>query len=185
MKVLNRDAAFMRDIAELESYLKEELNIVDLQLSTDMSGVVLEPALNFKVLGKKLGKDMKKVQEAAKGLSEADLKKFDAEGKVTIAGYEICRNDEEPELSEMTVTPKVKDLDDPNFESNGDKESLVILDFTPDEDLEMDATCRTISNNVQKLRKEAKLQQNDAVDMFALAVQDKKSKGKLARVLTG
>merc|ERR1719201_89738 len=47
----------------------------------------------------------------------------------------------------------------------------------------MDATCRSISNNVQKLRKEAKLQQNDAVDMFAAAVSAKKSSGKLAKVL--
>jgi isoleucyl-tRNA synthetase len=183
MKVLNKDPAFMKDITELESYLKEELNIVDLELSTDTSSVVLEPALNFKVLGKKLGKDMKKVQEAAKSLSEADLKKFDTEGKVTISGYEICRNDEEPELSEMNVTPKLKDLSDPNLESNGDKESLVILDFTYDEGLEMFATCRTISNNVQKLRKEAKLQQDDAVDMWAVVEAGKKSNGKLAKCL--
>merc|ERR1719218_276877 len=130
MKVLNKSAEFMKDIKELEGYLKEELNVRELTLSTDTSNVILEPTLNFRALGKKLGKDMKKVQEAVKALSEDDLKKYDSEGKITIAGYEICRSDEDPDLS------------DPNFEANGDKESLVILDFTPDEDLEMDATCR-------------------------------------------
>lgn len=183
MKLLNKSDDFIKDIRELEPYLKEELNVREVVLDTDTSKVVLEPTLNFRVLGKKLGKDMKKVQEAAKSLSAEDCKKFDAEGKITICGYEITRNDEEPELSEMSVTPKVKDLTDPNLEANGDKESLVILDFTPDEDLEMDATCRTISNNVQKLRKEAKLQQSDAVDMFAVVEAGKKSTGKLAKVI--
>lgn len=184
MKLINKNDDFMKDMRELESYLKDELNVRSLTLDQDVSKVVLEPTLNFKVLGKKLGKDMKKVQEAAKGLADADLKKFDSTGKITIAGYEICRNDEEPELSEMTVTPKVKDLTDPNFEANGDKESVVILDFTPDEDLEMDAICRSVSNCVQKLRKEAKLQQDDAVDMYATVVAAKKSTGKLDKVLS-
>jgi len=182
MKVLNKSAEFMKDMTQLETYLKEELNIVELSLSTDTSGVILEPTLNFKALGKKLGKDMKKVQEGLKSVSEADLKKYDEEGKITICGYEICRNDD-PELSEMTLLPKMKDLKDPNFEANGDKESLVILDFTYDEDLESFATCRTISNNVQKLRKEAKLQQDDAVDMWATVEPGKKGTGKLAKAL--
>lgn len=182
MKVLNKSDEFMKDMTQLEAYLKEELNIVNLELSTDTSGVILEPILNFRVLGKKLGKDMKKVQEGLKSLSEADLKKYDEEGKISICGYEICRNDD-PELSEMTCLPKMKDLKDPNFEANGDKESLVILDFTYDEDLESFATCRTISNNVQKLRKEAKLQQDDAVDMWAAVEPGPKSNGKLAKVL--
>jgi len=183
MKLLNKSAEFMKDIKELEVYLKDELNVVELILETDTSNVILEPTLNFRMLGKKLGKDMKKVQEALKSLSEADLKNFDNTGKITVCGYELCKNLEEPELSEMTVTPKVKDLTDPNFEANGDKESLVILDFTYDEELEMMATCRTISNTVQKLRKEAKLQQDDAVDMWATVLPGKKSTGKLAKVL--
>lgn len=183
MKVLNKSEAFMKDITELQSYLKEELNIMDLTLDTDTSSVILEPALNFRVLGKKLGKDMKKVQEAVKSLTEKELKQFDSEGTVTICGYSISRDDENPELSEMTVTPKVKDLTDPNFEANGDKESLVIMDFTYDEDLELLSICRTVSNNVQKLRKEAKLQQNDAVDMWASVVPGKSSNGKLGKVL--
>jgi isoleucyl-tRNA synthetase len=182
---LNKNDEFVGDIKELEPYLKEELNVRELVISTDTSNVILEPTLNFRALGKKLGKDMKKVQEAAKSLSVEDLKKFDSEGTVSIGGYEISRNDEEPDLSEMTVTPKVKDLTDPNFEANGDKESLVILDFTPDEDLEMDATCRTVSNNVQKLRKEAKLSQDDACDMYAAVEPLPKSTGKLAKVFGG
>jgi isoleucyl-tRNA synthetase len=183
MKLLNKSEDFIKDIKSLEAYLKDELNVRDLSVSTDTSKVILEPTLNFRALGKKLGKDMKQVQEASKSLSTEDLQKFDAEGKITICGYELCRNDEDPDLSEMTVTPKVKDLTDENFLSNGDKESLVILDFTPDEDLEMDATCRTISNNVQKLRKEAKLQVSDAVDMFASVQPAAKSSAKLQKVI--
>jgi isoleucyl-tRNA synthetase len=182
MTLLNKGDAFMKDIKSLEAYLKEELNVMDVKYSTDTSKVVLSPALNFKALGKKLGKDMKIVQEAVKNLSQEELQGFDTKGYIVVCGYELSRNAEEPELSELTVTPKVKDLDDPNFEPNGDAESVVIMDFTYDEDLEMMATSRVISYSVQKLRKEAKLQQSDPVDMWAKVVPGKKSKGYLDKV---
>jgi len=183
MQVLHKSEEFMKDIRELEPYLKEELNVVEVTFSTDTSSVVLQPELNFRTLGKKLGKDMKKVQEAAKSLTPAECAKFESEGKIMIGGYEICRNDDEPELSEMTVSPKVKGLTDANLEANGDKSGIVvILDFTYDEGLEMFATCRTVSNNIQKLRKEAKIQQSDAVDVWAKVVPSKKSNGKLGGV---
>jgi len=182
MTLLNKSDAFMKDIKSLEAYLKEELNVMEVTFSTDTSKVVLSPSLNFKVLGKKLGKDMKSVQEAVKNLSQEELQAFDSKGSITVCGYELTRNEEEPDLSELTLTPKVKDLDDPNFEPNGDAESVVIMDFTYDEDLEMMATSRAISNAVQKLRKEAKLQQSDKVDMWAMVKPGKKTKGHLDKV---
>jgi len=183
MTLLNKSESFVKDIQKLEAYLKEELNVVELTLSTDTSNIVLEPILNFRMLGKKLGKDMKKVVEAVKGLSTEELQAFDNEGKITVCGYELCKNTENPELSEMSVTPKVRDLKDPDLEAHGDKDSLVIMDFTYDEDLDMLATCRTISNHVQKLRKEAKLCQDDDVCMWASAVPLPNSTGKLSKAL--
>jgi isoleucyl-tRNA synthetase len=185
MTVLNKSEAFMSDVKSLEAYLKEELNVMSVTLSTDTSSVVLAPTLNFKVLGKKLGKDMKSVQEAVNKLTQEEVQSFDAKGSITVCGYDLTRNDDEPELSELTVTPKVAGLADPNLEPNGDSESVVIMDFTPDPDLEMMATSRAISNTVQKLRKEAKLQQSDPVDMWASVIPSKKSKGYLSNVLTG
>jgi len=183
MTLLNKSDAFVMDIKKLEAYLKEELNVVELTLSTDTSNIVLEPTLNFRVLGKKLGKDMKKVLEVVKCLSTEELQAFDNEGKIIVCGYELCKNTENPELSEMSVTPKVRDLKDVNLEAHGDKDSLVIMDFTYDEDLDMLATCRTISNIVQKLRKEAQLRQDDEVSMWASVVPLPKSTGKLSKAL--
>merc|ERR1711971_1261711 len=51
-------------------------------------------------------------------------------------------------------------------EANGDDNTTTLLDFTPDEDLQRMAVARNISNSVQKLRKEAKLQQDDKVDVW-------------------
>merc|ERR1719310_1639084 len=52
MKLLNKSDDFIKDIRELEPYLKEELNVREVVLDTDTSKVVLEPTLNFRVLGK-------------------------------------------------------------------------------------------------------------------------------------
>jgi isoleucyl-tRNA synthetase len=48
---------------------------------------------DFMALGPRLQKDMKKVVKAVTSLSEADIKKFVKEGKVTLEGYEITKDE--------------------------------------------------------------------------------------------
>merc|ERR1719384_2543746 len=111
---------------------------------------------------------MKAVQEAAKNLTAEDLAQFEATGAVTILGFEISKED-------MTLTRTLKGLNNPNLDSTMNAESIVVLDFTYDEDLCRMAVCRDIANRVQKLRKEAKLQPDDPADMWASAVGDAKN----------
>mmetsp|Transcript_171978 Transcript_171978/g.551232 ORF Transcript_171978/g.551232 Transcript_171978/m.551232 type:complete len:1102 (-) Transcript_171978:332-3637(-) len=167
MTVFNKDPQFMSDIQPLQTYIEEELNVMEVVYSTDTEKISLTATPNFKVLGKKLGSDMKKVQETVKQLDQDALTKFEKEGTITVCGYEITSE-------EMSLGRVIKDLADPNFYSNGDSETLAILDFTPDEDLMRMALCRDIANRVQKLRKEAKLQPDDDVDMWASVVDAKK-----------
>merc|ERR1712192_252759 len=74
--------------------------------------------------------------------------------------------------AEMTVTLKVKDMDDPNLDAYGRGDTVVIMDFTANEELTSEKTCKEITNCVQKMRKDAKLTQNDSVDMWAMGEGD-------------
>merc|ERR1712187_328918 len=103
---------------------------------------------------------MKKVAQEIKDLSQADLAKFEAAGKISISGYEITGE-------ELVVTRKLKDADNPDLGENYDEISIVVMDFAKDPELEMKFIARNIANRVQMLRKDAKLQQDDPVDMWA------------------
>mmetsp|Transcript_43375 Transcript_43375/g.92877 ORF Transcript_43375/g.92877 Transcript_43375/m.92877 type:complete len:1082 (-) Transcript_43375:301-3546(-) len=167
MTIFNQDPRFKSDLQPLHSYIEEELNVMEIEYSTDVSQISLSATLNFKLLGKKLGKEMKNVQNAAKELSQEDLLKFEKEGTITICGFEI-------NAEEMSLGRSIKDLTDPNLQPNGDSETLLVLDFTPDPELLKLAACRDVRNRVQRLRKEAKLNHEDPVDMYATVVEAKK-----------
>lgn len=151
----------------MEAYLKEEWNAVSIVYSTGADNTTLTATLNFKALGKKLGKDMKAVKEAIEGLSQSDLAAFEKNGKIQVLGHEITSD-------EMTLTRSVSGLDNPNFHSNSDAECMIIVDFTPDPELDQIYLCREIVNRVQKLRKEAKLHPDDPVDMWGSAKKGSK-----------
>jgi isoleucyl-tRNA synthetase len=170
--IMNKSEKFTRDIKKLETYVLDELNCEEMTFSNSTDNISYTAVLNFKVLGKKLGKDMKAVLAASKDISQDDLAKFDSIGEITILGYSI-------NAEEMTVTRGLKGLDDANLDVNGDAETLVVMDFTHDPDLERKRLARDVANRVQKLRKDAKLQQDDPVDMWA----EGSGPGELSKVL--
>lgn len=177
MTVVSKNEAFISDVKSLQAYMVEELNVVEVSYRSEAEGVSLTANLNFKLLGKKVGKDMKAVQEAAKNLSQEELKTFEAEGKITLGGHVISSD-------EMQVSSQLASSDDANIGSVADDFTSVIMDFSYDEDLARMAVCRDVANRVQKLRKDTKLQQDDPVDMWADVVPSQKSTGMLQKAMT-
>lgn len=175
MTVMNKNKDFIKDLKQLQSYIEEELNVHKVIYKED-ADISLTGTMNFKVLGKRLGKDMKAVMEAVKNLTQEELAGFESTGKITVCGHEFGADD-------MTLSRKLKDLDDPNLDVNGDSETQVILDFTEDEDLKLMAVSRDIANKVQRMRKDTKLQQDDPVDMWAEVLPSKKSGGSLKKAM--
>jgi len=176
MVIVNKDPAIMKDLQTLQSYIQEELNVMECTFKSAASGFKLTATLNFKMLGKKLGKDMKAVAAAVKELGTEELTKFEESGKMTIAGYEIL-------AEEMTLAREMEGGADPNVRSMSDGSSTVVLDFTPDPELSLMMVSREISNRVNRMRKDAKLHPDAAVDMWAEAV-DAKEDSKLQETLT-
>lgn len=173
--VFNRETQFVDDIKKLEMYVLEELNIQEIVFSQNMDDVQLTAMLNFKTLGKRLGKDVKDVQVAVKNVGQEDLLKYEQGSTITVAGHELSGDD-------LILGRTLKNVTDPNLHVNGDSVTLIVLDFTPDEDLVKMALCRDVSNRVQRLRKDAKLQPDDTVDMWAEVV-DAKPTSKLAEAM--
>merc|ERR1719382_1241691 len=156
-----------------------ELVVEKVEYSTDMSKIALTGMLNFKALGK----DMKAVMEAVKQLSQEQLIKFEQEGLLTITtdGREHKITSEE-----MTLSRSVRDTDDPNLAPIADSQTMLVMDFAHDEELYSKYLANEVANRVQKLRKDAQLQFEDPVDMWATAVPNgKKPAAKLQATLEG
>lgn len=68
MVVVNRDQQFLDDVLSLKTYILGELNVKEVTVSQDKAkyGVVLKAEPNFKLLGKRLKGDQKKVADYLK-----------------------------------------------------------------------------------------------------------------------
>jgi len=176
--LINKNPDFVKDLKTLESYLLEEINVVEVVHSTDTSKSKVSAVPNFKILGKKLGGDMKAVKAAIEKLSHEQVLEFEEKGEITICGHVI-------NAEEMQITRQIINLGE-HEEANSNADSSVILDLTPDPELDKIAIARDVQNRVQKLRKAADLQPGDPVDMWARALpslKTKESSGTLQNVL--
>ncbi|CAK9117114.1 unnamed protein product [Durusdinium trenchii] len=92
MTIMNKDQGFIKDVKALQKYIEEELNVVELNFRADAE-ITLSGTLNFKELGKRLGKDMKAVKDAVTNLSQAELVDFEKTGEITIQGHKLAGDD--------------------------------------------------------------------------------------------
>ncbi|ORZ41146.1 tRNA synthetases class I-domain-containing protein [Catenaria anguillulae PL171] len=158
--VLHADATYLADVASLESYVKEELNVRKLVLTSDEDKYHVEykAEADFKVLGIKLRKDMPKVKNGLAKVSSADVKKFAATGTIVVEGITLGAED-------LKVVRYYAGTS-PDWEAANDKEVLILMDVGKDIELEREAAAREVINRVQRLRKKAGLQPTDVVDYF-------------------
>lgn len=176
MTIFNSEEGYIKDLKRLEDYVKSELVVEEVKYSTELSKISLSGVLNFKALGKKLGKDMKAVKEASEKLSQDELLAFESSGSITILGHEIS-------AEEMSLSRGVKDMDDPNMHPIADSKTMLMMDFTYEEGLYQKYLSNEVANRVQKLRKEAQLQFEDPVDVWAAVIPNGKKEPKMAATL--
>ncbi len=157
--------SFIDNIKIMEPYILNELNVLHIQYSSDMSNFILSPSLNFKLLGKKLGNDMKIVQNYVKSLSQNQLLEFESTGIIDICGHKITSD-------EMFITRSFRSFDNPDFYSYGNSDVMIIMDFTSDNTLIYKRIARNIVSNIQKLRKSSSLNPLNSINIWAFCNND-------------
>ncbi|OXU26482.1 hypothetical protein TSAR_003608 [Trichomalopsis sarcophagae] len=163
--VIHQDAALLEQLLELESYLKEELNVRKLTVTNDKRkyGVSLRAEPDHKTLGARLKNDFKSVSAAIRELSDAQLQSFLASKEIEVLGHKL----EEHELRIMFSFsgPAASELS-ARYEAHSTGNLLVLLDCTPDESMQQEGLAREFINRVQKLRKKAKLVPLDEASLY-------------------
>jgi isoleucyl-tRNA synthetase len=166
--VIHQDQQYLDDVKSLEGYILEELNVLELVLSSDEAkyNVQYSVSADWPTLGKKLKKDAQKVKKALPSLTSDDVKKFVAEKKMLVDGIELVEGD-------LVVKRGLKeDVASEGMEPNADADVLTILDANLYPELAQQGLGREIINRLQRLRKKAGLVPTDDVRMEYAVLSD-------------
>ncbi|CAI2178414.1 4341_t:CDS:10 [Funneliformis geosporum] len=164
--VIHSDPQYHSDVLSLKNYIVEELNIKNLVVTSDEDkyGIKYRVEADWKVLGQKLRKDVNKVKNALPELTSEQVKEFVQTKEIMINGIKIVEED-------LQVIRYFKDANS-HYETNNDKDVLILLDVQVYQDLQEEGCAREIVNRVQRLRKKAGLQPFDPVLMYYKFTKD-------------
>ncbi|XP_061719553.1 isoleucine--tRNA ligase, cytoplasmic [Cydia pomonella] len=159
MIVIHRDKSYLDDVKSLNTYVLEEMNVKNLQLTSDKEkfGITLKAEPDHKLLGARLKGDFKAVTQGLKNLNNAQCEKLISDGFVEIVGQRI-------DVSEVRIIFQATGND--QYEAHSDNDVLILLNVTPDQDMLDEGFAREVINRVQKLRKKAHLVPTDEVNIY-------------------
>lgn len=151
------DNAFQQKVEKVKELILSETNIKDISFITDTTGIIkkkIKP--NFKVLGAKVGKDMKMVVAAIQALSDEQIGELERHGNLALAGtpYHITPEDVEI-IAEDVAGWQVANLG----------KLTVALDIHITAELKKEGLSRELINRIQNLRKEKGFEVTDRINV--------------------
>lgn len=141
----------------VEEIVKSEVNIKHFEYVDENSGLFVKSAkANFKLLGKKLGKDMAAIADRISKMGQSEILQLEKDGKLALASgnqaYEILREEIEISTSDM-----------PGFIVVSDYGLTLALDISLDEELIDEGIAREFINRVQNYRKDQNFNVTDKI----------------------
>lgn len=153
LTIIHRDSQLLDEIKGLESYVKAELNVKEVNYDQDESKYIdLYAKPNFPVLGKRLGNRMKEFQSLIAGLTPAEIRGFQETDLIQIGGEMFSAN-------EIEVFREAK------AGSDVLSDALISIDLTCDlnPSLVQEGFAREAVNRIQRSRKDAGFEVSDRV----------------------
>jgi isoleucyl-tRNA synthetase len=149
-------------IRAVDDLIRSEVNVKEIELlSSDNDRIVKSAKANFKVLGKRFGKQMKAVAAVVAGMDASHISTLERDGKVALIvdgeSHELGR--EEIELTSQDI---------PGWLVATDREVTVALDISLDNTLLQEGVARELVNRIQNYRKD---QDFDVTDLISVQVE--------------
>ncbi len=145
----------MLHVADL---VKAEVNVKELQIVTDDSAVQLVKKIrpNFKVLGKKAGKDMKAVAAEIGQMTQEQIKQLETTGQYQLStvNYQLIGEDVEIITEDM-----------PGWLVLSEGTLTIALDIEVTEELRQEGIARELVNRIQNLRKSSGFEITDRINV--------------------
>ncbi|MDA8792339.1 isoleucine--tRNA ligase [Bacteriovoracaceae bacterium] len=151
--IINKSQDVLTEIEKLEDYIKIELNIKNVEYSSQEADYIeLYSKPNSPVLGKKLGKEFGKFRKLIEAIPEANLLKLESGDSIEIEGTTFS-----PEEILVFRQPK----DEEKVATN--RFISVSLDCNLDQELINEGLAREVVNRIQKTRKDLDFNVNDRI----------------------
>lgn len=146
-----------KNITAVIPIIKQEVNVKEVQLLSpeETTGLIVKAIKpNFKVLGAKLGKELKKVSNQLATFTEQQIAELEKTGKAMVEGFELTLED---------VEIRTKDV--PGWTMASDGKITVALDITITPELKSEGIARELVNRIQNLRKDNGLEVTDRITL--------------------
>jgi len=151
------DKHFKHQVEQVKELILSETNIKDIEYIHDTSGVIKKKVKpNFKVLGAKVGKDMKQVAEAIGNLTQSDIVKLEGEDQVSILDGKYAL---------FTTDVEIIAEDVPGWQVANLGKLTVALDVTLSEELKQEGISRELINRIQNIRKGKEFEVTDKINV--------------------
>lgn len=156
------DETFKAEILAIEDLIKAEVNVKEIALLEDASGVLVKQIKpNFKALGPRFGKDMGLIAKEIQAFSQEQINELDKLGELTIS------------VSEKSITLTVEDVeissqDIPGWLVANSNGITVALDITISEALRKEGIARELVNRIQNIRKDSGFEVTDKIKVQIL-----------------
>lgn len=164
--VVIADERQLKDLESVSSYIREELNLRTILLSSDEAkyDVVLEARVDWPTLGKKLKKQVQSVRKALPGLSQDQLRSFQKTKFIEVAGV-LLEEGDIALVRSVRQSNATRQLGKSKWEAAFGDGVMVLLDTESTAELEEEGLVRDLISRVQKLRKQARLVPTEDVRM--------------------
>ena len=154
-----RDVHERREIEAVESLIKSEVNVKEVELLDDASDILVKRIKpNFKTLGPRFGRDMKAIAAAVAALGQEDIQKIEQEGELLLG---LENKSIKLQLEDVEISSQ--DIEGWLVASSGPV--TVALDISIDENLRREGIARELVNRIQNLRKESGFEVTDKIDI--------------------
>lgn len=153
LTVIQNDQKVLDEIKKLENYIKTELNVKNVEYSTEESKFInffAKP--NAPVLGKQLGKEFGKFTKLIKELSSDQLTKMEAEGSIEIEGRTFKSTD-------ILLFREAKE----GTEALSNRFISIDMDCNLTDELIAEGLAREVVNRIQKTRKDLNFNVEDRI----------------------
>ena len=149
------DAVLSAQLQRMASIISKEVNVKELQLM-DGAKLVKNVKCDFRVMGKKFGKQMKAVSAAVTAMTQAQIAELEANGKVTL---KADGEDAVIELSDVSIMSQ----DIPGWSVANEGSVTVALDITITPELKNEGNARKLIKQIQSLRKSSGFEITDRI----------------------
>ncbi len=156
------DDAFKAEILAIEDLIKAEVNIKEIELLSDASGILVKQIKpNFKNLGPRFGKDMGLISKEIQDFTQEQIAKLEQEGEISlvISGNNITLTTQDVEISSQDIEGWLV------ANSNG---ITVALDITISDELRKEGIARELVNRIQNIRKDSGFEVTDKITVTML-----------------